>query len=280
MRVALVDFPPFLMGGIRFFVAGWLLYVVARRQGAVWPTRRQWGASAIVGTLLLVLGNGLVGVAEHAGVGSGVAATVIATMPLWAVMFGAMFGQRPSWGELVGLVVGFSGVLILRRGGALDAPWVGVLAVAAAPAAWAFGSVWSQRLSLPKGTMAASAQMISGGVIMTLVGVVKGERIVAWPRTSALLAFVYLILFGSLLAFTAYGYLLRNVRPAVATSYAYVNPVVALALGALFAHEPFGIPHAVACAWTLVGVAIVMIARGRPKPTAAEPPAAAAIASE
>lgn len=265
MRVALVDLPPFTMGGIRFCVAGAALLVVLRARGVALPSRREWAAASVVGTLLLVLGNGLVGVAEHAGVGSGVAATVIATMPLWAVLFGAAFGQRPSWGELLGLVVGFSGVLVLRSGGAFDAPLAGVVAVACAPAAWALGSVWSGRLPLPKGPMSTAAQMLAGGTVMALVGALSGERIAVFPRTSTLLALGYLIVFGSLAAFSAYGYLLRTVRPALATSYAYVNPVVALAIGALIGHEPFGASHVIACAWTLVGVAIVAVARARPK---------------
>lgn len=266
MRLALVGLPPFTMGGIRFLLAGSILLALLRLRGNPWPTRREWAASALVGTLLLVLGNGLVGVAEHLGVGSGVAATVIATMPLWAVMFGAAFGERPSWGELLGLIVGFSGVLVLRSGGAFEAPIAGVLAIACAPAAWAFGTVWSRRLPLPKGPLASAAQMITGGIVMGLVGLVSGERVRTFPQTSALLALLYLIVFGSLIAFSAYGFLLRTVRPALATSYAYVNPVVALAIGALIGHEPFGASHAIACAWTLVGVAIVGVAKARPKP--------------
>lgn len=266
MRLALVGLPPFTMGGIRFVLAGSILLAILRLRGAPWPTRREWLASAWVGVLLLVCGNGLVGVAEHLGVGSGVAATVVATMPLWAVMIGAMFGERPSWGELLGLVVGFSGVLVLRSGGAFDAPWAGVLAIACAPATWALGTVWSRRLPMPKGLMASAAQMISGGVVMTGVGRVTGERVVAFPNTTSLLALAYLIVFGSLIAFSAYGFLLREVRPALATSYAYVNPVVALAIGALIGREPFGASHAIACAWTLVGVAIVAVAKAKPKP--------------
>ena len=265
MRVALVDLPPFLMGGVRFLLAGLVLLAILRARGAALPTRREWAASASVGALLLVLGNGLVGVAEHSGVGSGVAATVVATMPLWAVLFGVGFGERPAWGELLGLVVGFSGVLVLRSGGAFEAPIVGVVAVALAPAAWAFGSVWSRRLPMPKGPMSTAAQMLTGGILMLGVGLLTGERIVAVPRTSSLLAWAYLIVFGSLVAFSAYGYLLRTVRPALATSYAYVNPVVALAIGASIGHEPFGTSHAIACVWTLVGVAIVAVSRARPK---------------
>lgn len=268
LRVALVDFPPFLMGGVRFLTAGVVLLLFLRARGAPWPTLRQWGSGALTGTLLLVLGNGLVGVAEHAGIGSGVAATVIATMPLWAVLFGAVFGERPSWAELLGLVVGFSGVLVLRSGGALSAPLGGLIAIVCAPAAWALGSVWSQRLPRPAGAMSTAVQMTTGGLIMGAVGACRGEHFATSPRASSVLAVLYLIVFGSIVAFSAYGYLLRTVRPALATSYAYVNPVVALAIGAVLAGEPFGATHAIACAWTLVGVAIVAVARARPKPVA------------
>ena len=265
MRLALVDLPPFLLGGIRFTLAGVALLLVLRARGASAPSAKQWAASTLVGTLLLVLGNGLVGVAEHLGVGSGVAATVIATMPLWAVLFGTLFGERPGWLELVGLLVGFSGVVILRSGGALAAPPAALWAIAAAPAAWALGSVASRRLPLPQGLLATACQMLAGGLVMTSVGLIRGERLHHLPRASSAWALAYLVVFGSLAAFSAYGYLLRTVRPALATSYAYVNPVVALALGAVVGGEPFGLSHAMACGWTLVGVALVAAARAKPK---------------
>lgn len=264
MRLALVGIPPFLMGGMRFLLAGAILFAVLRARGAALPTRREWGSATLAGTLLLALGNGLVGVAEHAGIGSGVAATVIATMPLWAVLFGVPFGERPSRGELLGLLVGFSGVVVLQTGGALTAPMGAVIAMACAPAAWALGSVWTRRLPQAKGLMATAAQMLVGGVIMCGFALTQGEHIDAWPHPSALGAFAYLVVFGSLLAFSAYGYLLRTVRPALATSYAYVNPLVALAIGTLLGNEPFGATHAIACAWTLLGVGIVAVSRARP----------------
>ena len=274
MRLALSGLPPFLMGSLRFVLAGAVLLGVLRARGAAWPTRREWGSAALVGTLLLALGNGLVGIAEDAGIGSGVAATVLATMPLWAVLFGVLFGERPSRGELLGLVVGFSGVVVLRWGGALTAPLGGIVAIACAPAAWALGSVSSRRLPLPKGLMATAAQMLTGGAVMGVLGLAHGERIHAWPQPSALWAWLYLVVLGSLVAFSAYGYLLRTVRPALATSYAYVNPVVALAIGAVLGNEPFGATHAIACGWTLVGVGIVAASRARPKPVSPAPPSA------
>jgi drug/metabolite transporter (DMT)-like permease len=262
MRVALEVFPPFLMGGIRFLLAGSILFIVTRARGAPWPTPKQWLASTFVGALLLACGNGFVGLAERS-VDSGVAATVVATMPLWAALFGAFFGDRPSSLELVGLLLGFGGVLVLNRGGSLSFHGVDAMVLVLAPMAWALGSVWSRRLPVPQGLMSAATQMMGGGAVMLALALVRGERPIAF-HLGGLVAFGYLVTFGSLLGFTAYGYLLRNTRPALATSYAYVNPVVALVLGALWNGESFTRNKIVACVLTIAGVGLVTLAKRRP----------------
>lgn len=264
MRLALDALPPFLMCGVRFVIAGAGLLAFLRFRGTPLPTLKQWGASAIVGTLLLVFGNGLVAVAERS-VDSGVAATVVATMPLWMAAIGATFGERITRREWLGLAIGFAGVAVLNRAGTLALGSVDSFAILLAPIAWALGSVWSRRLSLPPKLMGTAAQMVCGGVVLLLLAAVTGERISETPSVSALGALAYLVVFGSLVAFSAYGFLLRNTRSTIASSYAYVNPIVALAIGSLVGSEPFTAYKLVACALTAVGVAIAV----RPQQSAA-----------
>jgi drug/metabolite transporter (DMT)-like permease len=259
LRFALESFPPFLLGGCRYTLAGLILLVYARSRGAPLPSAVEWRAALLVGSLLFALGNGLVGVAEQY-ITSGVAAIVVATTSLWAVLFARLWGVRASRAELMGLALGMSGVALLQRGGAFSASWVGLVAILVAPMAWALGSIWSARLPLPQGAMGSAAQMVGGGATMLLTSLVLGEE-THEVTLRASLAAVYLVLFGSLVAFSAYQLLLRETRPAVATSYAYVNPVVALLLGALLASEPLGASHVVACMLTMLAVVFVLRSR-------------------
>ncbi len=256
MGVALRYLPPFAMGASRFLSAGIVLVVALRLSGAPFPTGRQWASAALVGTLLLGCGNGLVAVAQRT-VDSGVAATVVATMPLWTAIIGSAFGDRPTWREFLGLMAGFAGVAILHRGGSLSASTVDTVALVVAPMAWATGSLLSRRLSMAPGLMGAGAQMILGGLVMMVVSLAFGERPHGSPTLATVGALVYLTVFGSMVAFSAYGYLLKHTRPAIATSYAYVNPMVALGLGAVLGNETFTATKAVACGLTLGGVLLV-----------------------
>ncbi|RYZ41573.1 MAG: drug/metabolite exporter YedA [Myxococcaceae bacterium] len=240
MRFALTGFPPFRMAGLRFLVAGGLLFVGLRLRGQPVPGARQWGAGAATGLLLLVMGNGGIVFAQNLGVPSGVAALVVGSMPLWMAIFGAAFGQRPGRSELAGLVLGFAGVALLNLGGDMGGGGAAAVALLVAPLSWAFGSVWSRRLPMPSGLMTPATQMLTAGVMMLGVSAVLGERMTGTPPMRAVVSFVYLVLFGSLVAFSAYAYLLRHARPALATSYAYVNPAVAVLLGVVFAGETLG----------------------------------------
>jgi drug/metabolite transporter (DMT)-like permease len=213
----------------------------------------------LVGTLLFALGNGLVAVAQQS-IASGVAAVVVATTSLWAVLFAAAWGTRPTRGELVGLALGLMAVILLQRGGAFAGSVAGLVAIVTAPLAWALGSIWSRRLPLPSGSMGAAVQMIGGGLAMLLISFVRSEQVgTVTPRAVA--ASLYLTVFGSLVAFSAYQLLLQRTRPAIATSYAFVNPVVALALGALIAAEPMSVSHVFACLLTVLAVLFVLRSR-------------------
>ncbi len=264
MHLALAFLPPFLMAGPRFLAAGTILFVVLRLRGAALPTAKQWASAGIVGLLLLVFGNGFVALGERS-IDSGVAAMVVATMPLWAAGIGTAFGEKPSVREVVGLIAGFIGVAVLQRGGSLSFHHIDSIVLLLAPITWAFGSHLSRRISMPPGLMGTAAQMIIGGVVMIGIALARGERPVGPPTLASVGALLYLILFGSLIAFSAYGYLLRTTRPSIATSYAYVNPMVALAIGALLGGERFTSTKLVACLLTIAGVLIVSAPRRRAK---------------
>ncbi len=256
LRIAVESMPPFLMAGMRFLVAGALLYGWLRLRGAPRPTARQWWAAAKVGILLLTISNGAVTFSEQ-WIGSGLAAVVVATMPLWTAVFGRLIGQRPSSREWAGLFVGFAGVAVLGAVGDLRAHTLGAVAIGIAPVAWALGSVWSRRLPLPEGAMSTAAQMLTGGVAMLAVGLGTGERLTQWPSVRSAGAWLYLVVFGSLVGFSAYVHLLRRVRPTLATSYAYVNPLIALVLGIVLGGEKIAPLTWVAAVVILSGVVLI-----------------------
>jgi drug/metabolite transporter (DMT)-like permease len=259
IRFALDGFPPLLMSGARFVVAGTVLYLLLRARGAPRPSVREWGASALVGTLL-VCGNALVVVAEQ-WVSSGVAAVAIASMPICAVMIAGLWGRWPGKLEWVGLAIGMCGVLLLQARGDLRASPAGTVALLFATVSWALGSVWSKRLPLPPGSIASACEMLCGGGVLLVAAMIRGERFAATPGARALVSFAYLVVFGSMVAYSAYAYLLRTVKPSLATSYAYVNPVVAVGLGALLGGESFASASIGALALILAGVGIVAAQR-------------------
>lgn len=263
IRVAISEdggMPPFLMAGARFVIAGSALYGFLRARGAPAPTRPQWAASAAIGCLLLVAGNGGVTFAEQ-WVSSGLAAVWVATMPIWAALFNGLWGRWPRRLEWLGLMIGFVGVGLLNLEGNLRANPLGVIALTIATIGWAFGSVWSRRLTLPAGPMASAAQMLAGGAALIALGAATGERIAGPIKQQSALAVLYLVVFGSLIAFSAYGYLLRHTRPTIATSYAYVNPVVAVLLGVWFGGEHISAVGVIAMMVILGGVALVLMGK-------------------
>ena len=261
--------PPLLMAGIRFLLSGAALYAVLRWRGVATPTRAQWRNTACMGLLLLGLGNGMVCIAEQT-VSSGLAAVAVASAPLWMGLFAAMRGEHPRRLEWIGLGIGFIGVLWLNAGSSLTATPTGLVALLIAPLAWAYGSIWSRGRDLPSPFMAAAAQMLCGGAILLVAGLVFGERFDGWPTLHGLLSVGYLATFGSIVAFTAYVWLLHHVRPTLAGSYAYVNPVIAVLLGALLASERFGAHDIGAMGVVLLGVVSITLAKAK---TSTPPPA-------
>jgi drug/metabolite transporter (DMT)-like permease len=263
--------PPLLMAGGRFVLAGGLMYAVLRLRGMPAPTRAQWRNLAVMALLLLVFGNGMVCVAEQS-VSSGLAAVAVASAPLWMGLFSTLRGQHPSRIEWVGLAIGFVGVVWLNVGSSLVASKIGMIALLVATVAWSFGSIGSRGRDLPSPFMGAAGQMLLGGVMMLVAGFAIGERVHDWPTLKGVLSVGYLVSFGSIIGFSAYIWLLHHVRPALAGSYAYVNPAIAVALGAWLANEQFSGSEFVAMGVILLGVVAITLAKAMPaKARAAEP---------
>ena len=262
IRVGLEGYPPFLMGSIRFIAASLVFYAFLRWRGHAAPTRAQWRNAAIMGLFMMLLGNGMVNFAEQS-VSSGLAAIAVASMPLWAALFGVLRKQHPSRSEWLGLAIGFIGVIWLNAGSQLRGSLPGMAALILAPIAWAWGSVWSRGRDLPAPFMSTAAQMLCGGVAMGLLGLGLGERMSEVPPLRATLAVGYLAAFGSIIGFSAYVWLLHHVRPALATSYAYVNPPIAVLLGALLLGERFSVHAIGAMVVILAGVILITFSKAR-----------------
>lgn len=263
IRFGIESFPPFLMAGTRFTVAGVILYTVMRLLGAPNPTRQQWLGAGIVGILLPALGNGTVCYVQQT-VSSSVAALSIATAPIWMAIFSSIWGHKITQREWLGIAIGFMGIVLLNVGGSLHGDIASALLLIFAATSWSFGSVWSRRLPMPKGLMMASAvQMLVGGVALLLVSVWWGE---SWPQTISAKswgAMLFLVVLGSLVAYSAYQYLLKTVRPLVASSNTFVNPVVAFIAGVWLANEHIEMMELIALAVILLGVFLVLSAESR-----------------
>lgn len=225
------SWPPLMMAGVRFLAAGILLLAFLLLRGHKLPPLRPLLNAALIGLLLLAVGNGMVTVAEHQNVPSGIAAVVVATVPLFTLCFSRLFGIKTRKLEWVGIAIGLAGIIMLNSGGNLSGnPW-GAILILIGSISWAFGSVYGSRITLPVGMMAGAIEMLAAGVVLMIASMIAGEKLTALPSLSGFLAVGYLALFGSIIAINAYMYLIRNVSPALATSYAYVNPVVAVLLG-------------------------------------------------
>jgi len=273
LAIAVADrtLPPFLMLSVRFALAGALLYWWARRRGAARPAPRQWAAAAVVGCALLVVDTGGIAWAEQR-VASGLAALLVASVPLFvAVLDRACFGERIAGTAWLGIAVGLLGVsLLVGPSGRVDA--LGAVVILGAAFAWAAGSTYARVAPLPSDTfMSAAVQMLTAGLGLGIVSAVSGERVTAVPSAQSLAAVAFLIVFGSLVAFTAYGWLLQNAPSSVVSTYAYVNPAVAVFLGWLFVGEHVGSREIAAGLVILSSVALLALRyerRAVPEPVA------------
>jgi drug/metabolite transporter (DMT)-like permease len=271
IKFAVETIPPYLMSTARFVVSGVILYGISRWQGNPRPSRREWRDGAIVGMLLLAGGNGAVGWAEQR-VPSGITALLVASVPMWAVLidWARPRGKRPSLVVALGLAVGLAGVGILAApefAGAVHGAALGATVLIIGSISWAAGSIYSRQGARPASALMSTAlQMIGGSVFLFAIAAALGElsRFDAGAITlKSFLGWAYLVTFGALIGFTAYAYVLRETTPAKATTYAYVNPIVAVLLGWAFAGEPVTVRTIVAAGIILAGVAMISLAGSR-----------------
>lgn len=259
IRFGIESFPPFLMAGVRFTIAGAILYVVMRYLGAPNPTRQQWLGSSVVGLLLPALGNGTVCYVQQT-VSSSVAALSIATAPIWMAVFSSIWGHKIQPKEWLGIAIGLLGIVLLNFGGSFSGDFISAFLLIFAAASWSFGSVWGKHLPMPQGLMASGTQMFTGGIVLMVASAVAGEQ---WPQVISAKswgAMLFLIVLGSLIAYSAYQYLLKTVRPLVASSNTFVNPIVAFVVGIWLANEHVTKMELIALAVILVGVFLVLTA--------------------
>jgi drug/metabolite transporter (DMT)-like permease len=271
--LAIRSIPPFLMAGTRFIISGIIMYSVARWSGAPKPAVNSWKSAVIIGACLLLGGNGGVTLSEK-WVPTGLAALLVATVPIYIALLGWLSGKspRPSLIMWLGLIGGFIGVGVLAAP-AFSAPAegghhgfaIGVTVLLVGSLMWSIGSLYSRHASSASSLFVASGQqMISGGALLFLTGLLLGETktfSVSDVTPTSIGAFVYLVLIGALIGYTAYFYLLRHCDPAKVATYAYINPIVAIILGRLFLHEPLTVRTLVGAGLIIGSVAIVITAQ-------------------
>jgi drug/metabolite transporter (DMT)-like permease len=266
IRFAVETIPPFLQAGLRFLISGVILMVWRRAAGDEMPTLKQWKSLAIIGTLLLLGGNGLVSFAEQR-IASGIAALIVGTVPLWLVLIEALRpgGVRPTWQAIVGLIVGFGGIYLLigpsELTGEPQSDLIGTVAVVIAAFLWSIGSIYSRSAELPKSAlMMTGGEMLAGSIPIFIVSLLIGEwKAFSFTEVSSQswLALTYLITFGSMIGFVSYIWLLQNAPVSLVATYAYVNPLVAVFLGNWFAQESLT-PRILLAAGIIIGSVLVI----------------------
>jgi drug/metabolite transporter (DMT)-like permease len=260
IRFGIESFPPFLMASVRFTVAGVILFIVMRLVGRENPTLSEWKGASIVGLLLPALGNGTVCYVQQT-VSSSVAALAISTVPIWMAIFSSAWGHHITRQEWVGIFLGVLGIGLLNLGGSLHGEYDSELLLFFAAASWSFGSIWGKHLPMPEGLMGAACQMISGGFFLMIASTYFNE---SWPENISAKswgAMLFLIVLGSIVAYSAFQYLLKAVRPLIASSNTFVNPIVAFAVGVWFANEFVTPNEVIALVLILLGVALILTSK-------------------
>jgi drug/metabolite transporter (DMT)-like permease len=271
IRFAVETIPPFLMAGTRFVMAGLILYIWRRLAGDPKPTRGQWLRGTLVGLLMLLGGNGLLSLAEKS-VASGISALIIGSAPLWMTSMEAFRpgGVKPNWLGILGLVVGFAGIFLLVSPSLRGIPNtnfqpLGIITLLFAAFFWSIGSIYSRSADLPKSSLlSTSMEMLGGGLGLYLTGTLAGEWnhfVLADVTLRSWLGLVFLTIFGSMVGFTAYAWLLRNAPVSLVSTYAYVNPLVAIFLGSLFAQERLNSQIVLSAAVIIGSVILINISR-------------------
>jgi drug/metabolite transporter (DMT)-like permease len=276
IRFAVETLPPFLMAGVRFTIPGIIFYVWQRQRGESAPNKLQWRSAIVIGFFLLVGGNGAISWAEQRVV-SGVTALLIGSMPIWMVLIDSVWNRnrRPGSTTLTGVLLGLAGIILLivpslSESSENPLDLLGVLVVLLGTLSWTVGSLYSRDAALPKSPLLGTGmEMLAGGVILLLWGTTTGE----WNRlelahvsTRSLLALLYLIIFGSMVGFSSYTWLLRNAPTPLVSTYAYVNPLIAVLLGSLLADEPLTLNIFLSALVIVSAVFLINTSRSRPQP--------------
>ncbi|OGB20034.1 MAG: hypothetical protein A2W72_04095 [Burkholderiales bacterium RIFCSPLOWO2_12_67_14] len=255
--VAMQSLPPLLMNGARFVLAGAVMLAYARWQGQAWPTAAQWRGSALIGALMAFAAMALVVLAQRLGIGSGLMATVVTTMPMWLALWTRWGGEPVPLTSWIGLVLGATGALVLALEGDFSSTVLGTLCAFGAPLAWSLGSYASRKMALPAPAMASGAQWLVGGLLGLLVAALwePGAQRFQWSQVTAAsgAAWLYLVVMGTLVTLNAYLWLLKNSSAALAGSYSFVNPVVALCVGVLLGGEQL-------TGWVFVAMPLILVA--------------------
>ena len=274
MKVAIETLPPFFHASVRFLISGIILVVWQRAAGQQMPTRKQWKSTAIIGTLLLLGGNGMIAWAEQV-IPSGIAALIVGSIPMFLVVAEAVRpgGVKPNWQSIIGLMIGFSGIFILVgpsniSGSTTKLNPFGVAALLSACLFWTIGSIYSKTADLPKSSlMTTGAQMLMGSISLFIVSVLTGE-LARWDPAGvsmrSIFGLLYLIFVGSLIGFASYGWLLQNAPISLVATYAYVNPIVAVLLGSWLASEKLE-PHMWLATAVIIGSVVFINGRSKPK---------------
>lgn len=258
----LAGYPPLFFPALRFIFAGGVLLLAMKLRGAAMPTLRQWRNVSILAVLLLICGNGCVVWAEQS-VGSGLAATAVATVPLWTALIAAFWGQAPTRMQWVGMLVGFAGVVVLNLRSDLSGDLLAAGLLVFSSLTWSYGSLLGKRMDLPQGLVNPGAQMLSGGLMFLAISALHGDSWKLVPSLQAAFWVMYLSVLGSIVAFSAFIFLMHNANVSMATSYSYVNPVIAVLLGVAFGGEHINSSSVVAMALVVAGVALILFASPR-----------------
>jgi len=265
IKYAITGVPPLLMCGIRFLIAGVITYLFLVFRGEKHPSLKEWGASAVSGFLMFAMGTGFVALAMKT-VGSGLCAVAIAAVTIWACIFGPYFGRKASKVEWIGVALGMAGIFLLNFESDFKGNFMGALFLLIAAPAWALGSFAGKKLNAPKGLMGNALAMTAGGALTLMLGFISGEQLTAVPSVVSVTAIFYLVIFGSLVGFTAYMYLFEHTSPALATSYSFVNPVGAVIIGVFFGKEIINAHGFAAMALITLGVIFITLGhKGRDK---------------
>lgn len=261
-KLALESFPPLMISGLRFYLAGTILFLYCVGAGIPMPSPRAAGNAFVMGLLMLAVGNGGLVIAVQY-VSTGLVAVSFASIPLWTALFGGLIHKWPRPLEWLALLIGMAGVVLLSLDSEFRGSTAGTLGIVAAALAWSLGSVLIPRLDLPQGLMTPAVQMVTSGLTLILTSQLIGEHLLKFPSVKSLAAIAALVAGPSLAGFTAHAYLLRHrVRPIVANSFAYVNPAVAIGLGVVFLEESLRIIGIAAMVVILAGVTLLGLTKG------------------